>query len=163
MRTVVKKIVIKNRRLDGSGQQADADNYFNSSWEEISSALKAVLQGERPRIPFDRVFRNVEDLCRHKREQDVYRKLMDLCEKYLTEEVLPSIKASGKGSDVEMLEAVLSEWEVWSAKSVRCPALIPALPTLRLPLPPFLLETLSLLRDFPVANNFGPLSEDNPF
>ncbi|PKS13289.1 hypothetical protein jhhlp_000060 [Lomentospora prolificans] len=117
MRTTVKKLVIKNRRIDGSDQQAEIEKYFESIWSEISDALGDILRNKRPKVPFDRMFRDVEDLCRNKKEQEVYKKLITTCELYLAEVVLATIKSSRKRSDTEVLASVLSEWKSWNEKS----------------------------------------------
>lgn len=120
MRTTVKKLVIKNRRVDGSDYLAEVEKYFDSVWTEVSAALGDILQNKRPKIPFDRIFRDVEDLCRNSKEAEVYKKLISACEKHLSEVVLNNIKSAQKGNDTDtdVLASVLSEWKIWNEKSV---------------------------------------------
>lgn len=120
-RPVAKKLVIKNRRVDGPGQREEVARYFEATWRDIDTAVQAVLAGTRVPMPFDRVCRGVEDLCRNGREREVYFKLKKACEAHLTEVVLPAIKKEYREEETALLEAVLSEWDTFNRKSVSDP------------------------------------------
>lgn len=120
-RPVAKKLVIKNRRVDGPGQREEVERYFEATWRDIDAAVQAVLAGTRVPMPFDRVCRGVEDLCRNGREKEVFSKLKKACEAHLTKVVLPAIKKEYREEETALLEAVLSEWDTFNRKSVSGP------------------------------------------
>lgn len=120
-RPAAKKLVIKNRRIDGPGQREEVERYFEATWREVDVAVQAVLAGTRVPMPFDRVCRGVEDLCRNGRERDVYNRLRKACEDHLKDVVLPAIKKEYRDEETALLEAVLSEWNTFNQKSVSGP------------------------------------------
>lgn len=117
-RPAAKKLVIKNRRVDGPGQREEVERYFEATWREVDVAVQAVLAGTRVPMPFDRVYRGVEDLCRNGKEREVYLKLRKACERHLSGVVLPAIKKEYREEETALLEAVLSEWDTFNLKSV---------------------------------------------
>ncbi|SPO02943.1 related to cullin homolog 4A [Cephalotrichum gorgonifer] len=116
-RPAAKKLVIKNRRVDGPGQKAQVETYFDATWEQVSVAVQAMLAEQPVPMPLDRVCRGVEDLCRNGKGEDVYDKLRKFCERHLAEVVLPAIKKEFGQDDTRILVAVLAAWKTFNEKS----------------------------------------------
>lgn len=120
-RPAAKKLVIKNRRVDGPDQKAEVKTYFDTTWKNVEVAVEAVLEDSVVPMSLGGVCRGVEDLCRNGMEQDVYERLRKACERHLAHEVLPTIKADTGNGDISMLAVVLSEWNTFNQKSVSGP------------------------------------------
>lgn len=108
-----RKIHIKNFRAS-SNRDAAVDNYYQHTWVEVENALRSILVGKTPRVPLERVYRGVEDLCRHQEGDKLYAMLKHRCEQHLVGQVLASIREGGLRSDVEVLQRVWTEWAVFS-------------------------------------------------
>lgn len=105
-----RKIVIKNFR-QSSARAADVEDYYRRTWTDVEDALASILSGHRPRMPLERVYRGVEDLCRHGEGEKLYVMLKGRCEQHLNGDVLTKIREGGLMSDVAIL---LRVWEQWS-------------------------------------------------
>src|SRR5438046_3649769 len=53
----IRRLVIKNLRKAPS---ASVNDHYIQSWADISDALDAVLTGQQPRLPLDRLYRHAE-------------------------------------------------------------------------------------------------------
>ncbi len=113
-----RKLVIKNLRV-APNRSDEVANYYKRTWAELEAALASILAGEVPRLPLERLYRGVEDLCLHDEAALLYRNLKATCEAHLFGPVLDRIRADTKGvSDIEVLRIVYREWLVWGKKSV---------------------------------------------
>ncbi len=112
-----KKIVIKNLRTPS---RANLENYYARTLEELDDALQAIFSRKQPKQPLERLYRGVEDTCRHGSSEELYNRLRRRCEAYLNGDLLKAIKAEGGSSNVDMLKSVHKHWVIWEAQSVRC-------------------------------------------
>lgn len=111
-----KKIVIKNLRTPS---RANLENYYAKTLEELDDALQAIFARRQPKQPLERLYRGVEDTCRHGKSEELYNRLRKRCESYLNNDLLNSIKIEGGSSNVDMLKSVHKHWVIWEAQSVR--------------------------------------------
>lgn len=111
-----KKIVIKNLRTPS---RANLEHYYAKTLEELDDALQAIFARRQPKQPLERLYRGVEDTCRHGKSEELYNRLRRRCETYLNNDLLNSIKAEGGSSNVDMLKSVHKHWVIWEAQSVR--------------------------------------------
>jgi cullin-4 len=115
--TGIRKLVIKNLRKTS---RTNLKDHYNYVWAEISSALTAVYAGQQPRQPLERLYRNVEDICRNGQAKELFQHLNENCVAHLQDSLLPQILAEvqpGLGV-VETLQTVYNGWEIWSSRSV---------------------------------------------
>lgn len=108
-----RKIVIKNFRAS-SARAAEVEGYYRRTWTDVEDALKSILVGSRPRIPLERVYRGVEDLCRHGEGAKLYDLLKRQCDSHLTVDVLRKIQEGGLASEVEVLRRVWDQWAIFN-------------------------------------------------
>jgi cullin 4 len=111
-----KKLVIKNKRT--AAQDERIEKYYAKTWDELRSALQSIFAGEKPTVPLERLYRGVEDICRHGKEKQLYDTLKEKCDVHLKTTVLQSITSSGSGDNIDMLKRVLSHWKVWNSQAV---------------------------------------------
>lgn len=112
-----KKLVIKNLRTSAPAQSASVGQYYEQTWKSLGEALSDVFAGRQPSQPYERLYRGVEDLCRHGEGERLGQWLHDKCQTYMEKEALPQIHrdAAGHGEDnVAMLRVVLDHWKRWS-------------------------------------------------
>ena len=112
-----RKLVIKNLRSPGN-RDALKDEYYARTEEELGRALQAIFDGERPDVPFERLYRGVEDLCRKGEADKIYRMLRERVERHLQRTVLPRMRRAGGTGNVDMLRSALEEWKTWNAQTV---------------------------------------------
>lgn len=108
-----RKIVIKNFRAS-STKAAEVEHFYKRTWTDVEDALKAILVGGRPRIPLERVYRGVEDLCRHGEGAKLYDLLKRQCDSHLTANILGKIQEGGLADDVEVLRRVWDQWDIFN-------------------------------------------------
>ncbi|PSR78096.1 putative nuclear pore complex subunit Nup192 [Coniella lustricola] len=108
-----RKIVIKNFR-QSSTRAVDVEDYYRRTWADVEEAVKAILTGVRSRVPLERVYRGVEELCRHGEGKKVYGMLKQRCEEHLSREVLGKLREGGSMSDVDVLSRVWNQWSVFN-------------------------------------------------
>lgn len=112
-----KKIVIKNLRTPS---RANLEHYYAKTLEELDDALQAIFARRQPKQPLERLYRGVEDTCRHGKSDELYNRLRRRCETYLSSDLLKSIKLESGPSNVDMLKSVHKHWVIWEAQSVCC-------------------------------------------
>lgn len=112
----VKRLVIKNLRTET--RTAEVEQYYQQTWDELRDGLQALFADQRPKLPFDKLYRGVEDLCRHKQERELYKLLEEKCEQHLSYKVLEDILSDGNGSNMAMLRSVLKHWKTWNGQAV---------------------------------------------
>lgn len=108
-----RKIVIKNFRASDK-RVADVEEYYKQTFADVEDALASILEGMTPRVPLERVYRGVEDLCRHNEGDKLYTMLRQRCDTHLTREVLAKIRYEGLRSDISVLQSVWTQWSVFS-------------------------------------------------
>lgn len=108
-----RKIVIKNFRASDK-RVADVEEYYKQTFADVDDALVSILDGMTPRVPLERVYRGVEDLCRHNEGEKLYTTLRHRCDTHLTREVLAKIRLDGLRSDISVLQAVWTQWSTFS-------------------------------------------------
>lgn len=114
-----RKLVIKNLRPPSANREAKVAEYYTRTEHELYLALDAVLAGQKPALPFERLFRSVEDLCRHGDAEKVYRTLKDRMENYVNNYIQPSVPVGGSGSRLETVNALYNHWAVFNNRMVR--------------------------------------------
>ncbi|OTB06834.1 hypothetical protein M426DRAFT_318544 [Hypoxylon sp. CI-4A] len=110
-----KKLVIKNLRTTPQGN--DVEKYYDVAKQELLEALQAIFDRKTPRQPFERLYRAVEDLCRHGASRELYEALQERCETYLRDHLLQSIVAQAGSSNVDMLKSTYEHWVIWNEQS----------------------------------------------
>ncbi|KAF5017968.1 hypothetical protein F66182_10077 [Fusarium sp. NRRL 66182] len=112
-----KKLVIKNLRAPKSRDTQVAE-YYARTEKELEGALEAVFAGRTPDVPLERLYRGVEDVCRKGDPAKVYQMLKERIDVHLQRIVLPRIQKSGRGSNLDILKAVLGEWKTWNTQTI---------------------------------------------
>ncbi|KAK2011109.1 Cullin family protein [Colletotrichum eremochloae] len=114
--TGAKKLVIKNLRPAARNEQLE--QYYQRTEQELVDALQDIFNGGKPRLPLERLYRAVEDICRRGKDNELqlYETLRQKCEEHLAHGVLRSIKSRGGNTDVDMLRSVLQHWRVWNSQ-----------------------------------------------
>ncbi|CAK7213142.1 Serine/threonine-protein kinase tel1 [Sporothrix curviconia] len=117
--TGARKLVIKNLRVTTPAARAEqVQSYYDKTAADIEAALQAVFANEPPRVPLERLYRGVEDLCTHGQARQLYRQLQAQVKKHLQETVLENIRTQTLGaSDVETLRTVHAHWLAWVKQS----------------------------------------------
>ncbi|KAI1331202.1 cullin-4A [Xylariaceae sp. FL0255] len=110
-----RKLVIKNLRTES--RQSDLQRYYQNTENELNDALDAIFDQKQPRQPLERLYRGVEDLCRHGGAQGLYRMLKGRCQSYLNDRLLRSILTSAGSSNIDVLKSVHKHWVIWTEQS----------------------------------------------
>ena len=112
----VKRLVIKNLRT--ASRANDLEQYYTRTWNELDAAIAAIFAQQPPRQPLERLYRGVEDICRHGKSKELYDLLRQRCETYLNQDMSRSIKTHMGGTAVEALRSVHRHWVTWNQQSV---------------------------------------------
>ncbi|KAI1777525.1 Cullin-domain-containing protein [Hypoxylon cercidicola] len=110
-----KKLVIKNLRT--TSQANDLAKYYDATRQELIEALQAIFEQKQPRQPLERLYRGVEDLCRHGVSKELYEILRERCEIYIKNDIRRSIMAESGSSNIDMLRSTYKHWVIWNAQS----------------------------------------------
>ncbi|KAI0840538.1 Cullin-domain-containing protein [Hypoxylon sp. FL0890] len=110
-----KKLVIKNLRT--TPRTNDIEKYYHVTKQELLDALQAIFEQKQPRQPLERLYRGVEDLCRHGDESQLFTMLHIRCESYLKYNLHKSIVAEAGPSNVDLLRSTYKHWVIWNAQS----------------------------------------------
>lgn len=112
-----KKLVIKNLKTTQSpAREAEIREFYKRALEDISTSLDAVFVGETPPVPFEKLYRAVEDLCRKGDADEVAKVLKRKMKEHVGKVVLNRIERNGRASDVATAECLLGEWQNWNAQ-----------------------------------------------
>jgi cullin-4 len=111
-----RKLVIKNLRT--ASRARDLEQYYEKTRNELADALQAIFEQQPPRQPFERLYRGVEDICRHGAARELFDVLRARCESYLNGPLLRSIMVDSGSSNIDMLTAVYKHWVIWNSQSV---------------------------------------------
>ncbi|KAI1645398.1 Cullin-domain-containing protein [Daldinia loculata] len=110
-----KKLVIKNLRT--TSRTNDLEKYYDATRKELLEALQAIFEQKQPRQPLERLYRGVEDLCRHGASRELYETLRERCETYLKNDLQRSIVAEAGSSNIDVLKSTYKHWVIWNAQS----------------------------------------------
>ncbi|KAI0010305.1 Cullin-domain-containing protein [Xylariaceae sp. FL0662B] len=110
-----KKLVIKNLRTTSRAE--DLEKYYENTRQELLEALQAIFEQKQPRHPLERLYRGVEDICRHGASRELYNTLRKQCETYLNNDLHRSIIAEAGSSNMDMLRSTYKHWVIWNAQS----------------------------------------------
>jgi len=115
--TGIRKLVIKNLRRE---PRENLKEHYDRIWKQVSDALVAVFVGQEPKQPLERLYRNVEDICRNGEAEALFQHLNSSCIQYLETRLLPHLSSQVHtgSSMVETLRTVHNGWEMWSSRSV---------------------------------------------
>lgn len=115
--TGIRKLVIKNLRPE---PRENLKDHYERIWKQVSSALVAVFARQEPKQPLERLYRDVEDICRNGQAEALFKHLDSKCSEYLESSLLPYISSQVYTglSMVETLRIVHNGWEMWSSQSV---------------------------------------------
>lgn len=114
-----RKLVIKNLRTHNPTRDAKVAQYYEQTERELGAALDAILAGQKPAVPFERLYRAVEDLCRKGDAERVYRALKERMENHVYHQIMPRIKAEGGNSNYLTLKSLQAHWSTFNAQMVR--------------------------------------------
>ncbi|KAI1501257.1 Cullin [Biscogniauxia marginata] len=110
-----KKLVIKNLRT--ASRTNDLEAYYKKTQAELVDALEAIFEQKQPRQPLERLYRGVEDICRHGASLELYSTLRHRCEAYLNGRLHQSIMAEAGSTNIDMLRSIYKHWVIWNAQS----------------------------------------------
>lgn len=109
-----KKLVIKNLRTTPLGNDLE---YYRVTKQGLLDALQAIFEQKQPRQPLERLYRGVEDLCRHGTSKELYDMLRERCDTYLHNDLHRSILAEAGSSNIDILRSTHKRWGIWNAQS----------------------------------------------
>ena len=113
-----KKLTIKNLRPHAPDRELKQREYYTKAQVDVNEALDAILAGTGLKIPFERLYKATEDLCRKGYASAVHRSLKEKAEKHLNRTVLSRIVRDGGGRDADTLLSVLAEWKLYNKQMV---------------------------------------------
>lgn len=115
--TGIRRLVIKNLRRE---PRENLKDHYDRTWRQVSSALVAVFAAQEPKQPLERLYRDVEDICRNGQAETLFQHLSSSCSEYLENTLLPHVAGQVHNglSMVETLRIVHNAWEIWSSQSV---------------------------------------------
>ncbi|KAI1268302.1 cullin-4A [Xylariaceae sp. FL1019] len=110
-----KKLVIKNLRT--TSRAHDLQKYYNRTKVELNEALAAIFEQQPPQHPLEKLYRGVEDLCRHGEAPALFDSLEQQCRAYLNGPLKHSIGTEIVNSDINALRSVYKHWVMWNNQS----------------------------------------------
>lgn len=113
-----RKLVIKNLRPPNPVRDAKVAQYYAQTEKDLEAALDAILAGRKPAVPFERLFRAVEDLCRKGDADRVYCALKERMEKHVYNQIMPRIKSEGGNSNYQTLKSLQAHWSTFNAQMI---------------------------------------------
>ncbi len=119
--TGIRRLVIKNLK---TSPRSSLQDHYDQLWTQVSDALKAIYAGQQPQQPLERLYRDVEDICRNGQAEELFHHLNSECNSYLQKNLLPHISSQIQAGSrmIETLRIVHNGWEMWSSCSVRTSA-----------------------------------------
>lgn len=110
--------MVKNLR---PSRVADLHAHYGKVQFQVLNAVTALLNDEQPRQPLERLYRDVEDICRNNQAEGLYKELRQRTGDYLaSDDVLGSLQEiNNRANPQQFLEALLGAWKDWNAKAVR--------------------------------------------
>lgn len=114
--TGAKRLVVKNLR---TGSRLNQDEYFDSIWSRLSTALETIFAGGKPATSIEELYKGAENVCRQGRAAVLAKKLQECCQKYIVDYLRRDLVDSTKNqSNVDALRAVVDAWVAWNSKLV---------------------------------------------
>jgi hypothetical protein len=114
--TGVRKLVVKNLRQSRAG---DLTEHYKKVQVQVLEAVTAILSDKQPQQPLERLYRDVEDICRNGQAEALYRELWQRCRDYLASSVLEGLQRIDNREDpLAFLEMLLGAWKDWNSKTV---------------------------------------------
>jgi len=114
--TGVRKLVVKNLRQSRAG---DLTEHYRKVQVQVLEAVTAILCDKQPQQPLERLYRDVEDICRNDQAEALYRELWQRCRDYLASAVLEGLQRIDNREDpLTFLETLLGAWKSWNSKTV---------------------------------------------
>lgn len=110
-----KKLIIKNLRT--TSRAHDLEEYYKKTHRELEAALDAIFNDQQPSQPLERLYRGVEDICRHGEAGVLYQRLRKHCETYVNQALAKAIAAEARGSNVNVLRSAHKHWVKWNRQS----------------------------------------------
>ncbi|KAI9745680.1 MAG: hypothetical protein M1818_001214 [Claussenomyces sp. TS43310] len=111
-----KKLMIKNLRKE---PRTDVKVYYETISLQLDEALGAIFLRQQPRQPLERLYRDVEDLCRKGEAESLYEHLRRNCQAHLERKTLQVIQNNLGGKDsIEVLRGVHDCWQMWTSHVV---------------------------------------------
>ncbi|KAL5350865.1 hypothetical protein ACLOAV_004436 [Pseudogymnoascus australis] len=117
----VRKLVVKNLR---PSRVADLREHYGKVQVQVLDATTAILKDQQPRQPLERLYRDVEDICRNNQAEGLYKELRQRTGDYLESSILGSLQmADNRDDPLQFLGALLDAWKDWNAKAMRIRAI----------------------------------------
>ena len=111
-----RKLIVKNLR---TGPRVGHEPYFDRIWSQLDAALTEILEGRKPEISLEELYKGAENICRQDRALMLAKKVQESCKTYVLEKLRTSlVTRSGGGTDVDTLRAVIEAWSSWHSKLV---------------------------------------------
>ncbi|KAI0166089.1 cullin-4A [Xylariaceae sp. FL1272] len=110
-----KKLVIKNLRT--TSRAHDLQKYYDRTRVELNEALAAIFEQKPPQYPLEKLYRGVEDICRHGEAPALFDSLEQQCRAYLNGPPKRSIGTEIVNSDINALRSVYKHWVTWNNQS----------------------------------------------
>lgn len=108
--------MVKNLR---PSRVADLREHYGKVQVHVLDAVTTILKDQQPRQPLERLYRDVEDICRNNQAGGLYKDLRERTADYLASTVLGSLqKANNRDDPLQLLEVLLDAWKDWNAKAV---------------------------------------------
>ncbi|KAG9253837.1 ubiquitin ligase subunit CulD [Emericellopsis atlantica] len=113
----IKRLTIKNLKPASSGKaKAGVEEYYTRALGDIDKTLQAVFVGEKPPVPYERLYREVEDLCRRGDAEEVTKVLKTRMDTHISKMVLQRVNTEGSNSDLETAKSLVEEWKQWNTQ-----------------------------------------------
>lgn len=113
-----RKLLVKNlRTTQPSGHEAQLEEHYARIKADMFAAIDAIFAGEQPTVPFEKLYRGIEDVCRRGGGDHLYNVLTHRTMTHLQTVALPRIKRSAGPSSLDVLRTVLAEWKKWNAQA----------------------------------------------
>jgi len=111
----VKKIQIQNLHKP---TRNNADRYFHTTWESLSTALTAIFNRERIPMSLEGLYRGVENICRAGRAPELFSLLNICCKDYVSAQLKPKIIQAVGNDVIQVARVVNAEWTQWEKQLV---------------------------------------------
>ncbi|KAH8673992.1 Cullin [Xylariales sp. PMI_506] len=111
-----RKLVIKNFR--SVARTNDLEQYYQKTWSDLESALKAIFARQQPSLPLERLYKGVEDICRHGEARKLADVLQQRCQTYLNGDMAKAIHAEAGSTNTDVLRSVHKHWVIWGHQSI---------------------------------------------
>jgi cullin-4 len=114
--TGAKKLVIKNLRVK---PRENLVRFYASIFSQLKSAVQAILQEKQPPQPLERLYRDVEDICRNGQADALYKDLHEQCELHLQSGPRALISNGAVvAQPIDVLRTVRTHWQNWIGQVV---------------------------------------------